>query len=218
LCASALPRGTAAGHVDRRSTGRRDGPRRKGGCMNIEISGRHFDLSEGMKLHAREKLSVLERFYDGIDDVHVVLEFTAGTNQAHVQLRGDRVKLDARAKSHDMYAAFDETVANLERQLRRFKDRAHGHPHRSGQEQAGSAAPATYDLWGPAESSEFNGPVAIDNPETLPKFDTTAAMTEYETNGGRYLPFMNTETGKVNAVYRASSGASQVVELIRLGS
>jgi len=183
--------------------------------MNIEISGRHFELSEGIKLHVRDKLTVMERFYDGIDDVHVVLEFTAGTNNAHVQLRGDRIKLDARAKSHDMYAALDETVANLERQLRRFKDRTHGHPHRPSTEQTAHEAPATYDLWVPAESSEFNGPIAIDDPETLPRFDTNGAMTEYELNGGRYLPFVNTETGKVSAVYRSSSGASQVVELTR---
>jgi putative sigma-54 modulation protein len=185
--------------------------------MNIEISGRHFDLSEGVKTHVRDKLTVLERFYDGIDDMHVILEVTAGTNHAHVQLRGDRIRLDARARSHDMYAAFDETVANLERQLRRFKDRAHGHPHRGGPDQPGHAAPATYDLWGPAETSEFTGPVAIDNPDALPKYDTTGAMTEYELNGGRYLPFLNVETGRVNAVYRSSSGSSQVVELTRLG-
>lgn len=56
--------------------------------MNIYISGRHFDLSEGIKNYAREKLSVMEKFYDGIDDIHVVLEFTAGTNNARIQVRG----------------------------------------------------------------------------------------------------------------------------------
>jgi putative sigma-54 modulation protein len=183
--------------------------------MNIEISGRHFDLSDEMKAHVRDKLSIMERFYDGIDDVHVVLEFTAGVNHSHVQMRGDRLKLDARAQSHDMYAAFDETVANLERQIRRFKDRAHGHPHRgAGQEPLPMPSGPDGANWEPAGESELAGPIYIDNPSMLPKMSTTEAMTEYEVSGGRYMTFHNTETGRLSAVYRSTSGVSQVVELL----
>lgn len=189
----------------------------KGDGMNIGISGRHFELTDEMKAHVSEKLSSLERFYDGIDDVHVVLELTAGVNHAHVQLRGDRVKLDARAQSHDMYAAFDETLSNLERQIRRFKDRTHGHPHRPAQEQGGPES-TEGRLWTAIEQSELMGPVRIDDPGELPRYTTMDAMTEYELNGGRYLPFMNLETDRVSAVYRTSAGASQVVELTRLDS
>ncbi len=56
--------------------------------MNIEISARHFDLTDALKNHVEDKLSVLAKFYDGIDDVHVILELSSGMNNAHVQLRG----------------------------------------------------------------------------------------------------------------------------------
>lgn len=184
--------------------------------MNIDISGRHFDLSDGIKRYAREKLSVMERFYDGIDDIHVVLEFTAGTNNARIQVRGDRLKIDARAQSHDMYAALDETVSNLERQLRRFKDRLHSHPHRTGQEDANAAFISSGDIWMPAEGSELMGPLVIDNIDSLPQMKTEAAMTEYELSGGHCMLFHNIETSAVNAVYRASDGSSRVVELHHL--
>lgn len=181
--------------------------------MNIYISGRHFDLSEGIKNYAREKLSVMEKFYDGIDDIHVVLEVTAGTNNARIQLRGDRLKIDARAQSHDMYAALDEAISNLERQLRRFKDRLHSHPRRAGQEDVNAAFISSADIWMPAEGSELTGPMVIDNIDSLPRMTTEAAMTEYELSGGHCMLFHNVDTSAVNAVYHASDGSSRVVEL-----
>lgn len=186
---------------------------RKEQGMNIYISGRHFDLSEGIKNYAREKLSVMEKFYDGIDDIHVVLEFTAGTNNARIQVRGDRLKIDARAKSHDMYAALDEAISNLERQLRRFKDRLHSHPRRAGQEDVNAAFISSADIWMPAEGSELTGPMVIDNIDSLPRMTTEAAMTEYELSGGHCMLFHNVDTSAVNAVYHASDGSSRVVEL-----
>ncbi len=184
--------------------------------MNIDVSGRHFDLSDGIKTYVKEKLSVMERFYDGIDDIHVVLEFSAGTNTARVQVRGDRLKIDARAHSHDMYAAFDESVSNLERQLRRFKDRLHSHPHRGAQEDTNAAFLSAGDFWTPATGSELTGPFVIDRIDSLPRMKTEEAMTEYELAGGHCMIFQNTETSSVNAVYRASDGSTRVVELIQL--
>lgn len=186
---------------------------RKERAMNIDISGRHFELSEGIKTYAREKLSVMEKFYDGIDDIHVVLEVTAGTNHARIQVRGDRLKIDARAQSHDMYAALDETMGNLEKQLRRFKDRLHSHPHRPGQEDANAAFLSAGDIWMPDSGSELTGPLVIDRIDSLPRMRTEDAMTEYELIGGHCMLFHNIETSSVNAVYRASDGSSRVVEL-----
>jgi len=76
--------------------------------MNIEISGRHFNLTDAMKEHVEKKLATIERFYDGINDVHVILEVTSGTNHVHIQLRGNHLKLDSKSKSHDIYSAISD--------------------------------------------------------------------------------------------------------------
>jgi putative sigma-54 modulation protein len=186
---------------------------RKGEGMNIEISGRHFDLTDALRTHINEKVSVIEKYYDGIDDVHVILEFTAGLNHAHVQVRGDRLRLDSRSKSHDMYFALDECVHNLERQMRKFKDRHHGHPHRNNH---GNGNLTTYYI--PVEDSGIEAALRIDEDTELPRFTTNGAMTEFEVGGGDYMIFYNTETDSVSAVYRTSSGSSQVVELTQAGT
>jgi len=178
--------------------------------MNIEISARHFDLTDALKDHVEDKLSVLAKFYDGIDDVHVILELSSGMNRSHVQLRGDRLRLDSRAKGHDMYFAFDDCANSLERQLRKFKETHHDHPKRPGNGK-GMVSGAWYVA---AEPSELNRPVLLKDDKELCKYSTNQAMTEFEVSGSEdNLVFYNIETDCFSAVYRTSSGVTQVVEL-----
>ncbi|PIE51721.1 ribosomal subunit interface protein [Candidatus Fermentibacteria bacterium] len=182
--------------------------------MNIEISARHFDLTDALKNHVEEKLSMLDRFYDGIDDVHVILELTSGMNHSHVQLRGDRVRLDSRSESHDMYFAFDHCASNLERQLRKFKETHHDHPKR--QHSSKSTESGTWYI--AAEPSEMDAPVLLRDNSKLERFTTNQAMTEFEVRGSDdVLIFYNTETDTLSSAYRTTSGVTQVVELTRKG-
>lgn len=184
--------------------------------MNIEVSARHFDLTEGLKTHVVDRLSGLDKFYDGIDDVHVILEVTAGMNHSHIQMLGDRLNINARAKSHDMYAAFDEAHDNVERQLRKFKEKIHRHPHRgpgNGQRSPEVMRSMPRTVLFPTEDSGLES-VTIDTPQSeLPRFTTDDAVLEFEVSGDEFLVFFNKDTERLNAVYRTKSGNSQVVEL-----
>jgi len=180
--------------------------------MNIEISARHFELTDSLREHVDEKLSALGKFYDGIDDVHVILDLSSGINRSHVQLRGDRLRLDSRAKGHDMYFSFDECASSLERQLKKFKETHHNHPHR---EKNGTSL-ISGAWYVPAEPSELTVPVLLEDAAELKRFSTNAAMTEFEVSGSEdNLIFFNTETDCFSAAYRTSTGATQVVELAR---
>jgi len=180
--------------------------------MNIEISARHFDLTDALKGHVEDKLSMLAKFYDGIDDVHVILELSSGINNSHVQLRGDRLKLDSRAKGHDMYFAFDDCASSLERQLRKFKETHHDHPRRK----ANGKLPISGAWYIPAEPSELETPVLLKDDGELKRLSTNQAMTEFEVGGSEnVLIFFNNETDCFSAAYRTSNGVTQVVELTR---
>jgi len=185
--------------------------------MKVEINGRHFNLTEALKGHVNRKLDTVERFYSGIDDIHVILEVTAGTNHVHIQLRGDRIKLDARAKSHDMYAAFDSAFDSLEGQMRKFKDRRHSHPHRNGSRKENGGASHSATLYIPAEESDFSESILLADTAELPSYRTIKAVMEYELSELDYLVFHNTETDCLSVVYTSSTGGSQVVELVEAG-
>ncbi|MCK5840624.1 MAG: ribosome-associated translation inhibitor RaiA [Candidatus Sabulitectum sp.] len=180
--------------------------------MNIEISARHFEITDSLREHVDEKLSVMGKFYDGIDNVHVILDLSSGISRSHVQLRGDRLRLDSRSKGHDMYFSFDDCVSSLERQLKKFKETHHNHPHRIKDGNI-LISGAWYVA---AEPSELTAPVLLEDAAELQRFSTNAAMTEFEVSGSdENLIFFNTETDCFSAAYRTSTGATQVVELAR---
>lgn len=179
--------------------------------MNIEISARHFDLTDALKQHVEKKLNTINRFYDGIMDINVILEVTSGTNHVHIQVRGNHLKLDSKSKSHDIYSAFDDAFESLEHQVRKFKDRMHNHPHRkNGNHENGSL---TYYV--PAEESELDEGVLIDDSKRIPMLNTEDAIINYEIDPENHYVFQNTETGKLSVVYSTHRGETQVVELVR---
>lgn len=181
--------------------------------MNIEISARHFDLTDALRDHIDGKLSSLERYYDGLDDVQVILELSKGMCSTHVQMRGDQLRLDAKNRGHDMYASFDDCVASLEGQLRRFKERRHNHPHR----ESATAAASPVSLYEPIEESELRGPITVENHVQLRSLSTYQAIVELEVGEEEMLVFYNEETGVISAAYRTGAGSTSVVELQKIG-
>jgi len=179
--------------------------------MKVEISGRHFDLTDALKQHVEQKLKTIDRFYNGIDNVHVILEVTSGINHVHLQVRGNHIKLDSKSKSHDIYAAFDNAFDSLENQVRKFKDRIHNHSHRKNQTSNGSSL----SYYVPAEESEFDEGILIDDTEQIPRLKTEDAIMNFEIEPDGNLVFQNTETGRLSIVYSTSNGKTQVVELVR---
>lgn len=179
--------------------------------MNIEISGRHFQLTDALKKHVEKKLKTVDRFYNGINDVHVILEVTSGTNHVHIQVRGNHIKLDSKSKSHDIYSAFDEAFDSLETQVRKFKDRMHNHPHRANN--GSDDISLTYYV--PAGESEFANGILIDDSKIMPTQNTKDAIMNYEINQDEHFVFQNTETGMLSVVYTTPDGKTQVVELVR---
>ncbi len=177
--------------------------------MNIEISARHFDLTDALKHHAEKKLETIDRFYDGILNVHVILEVTSGTNHVHIQLRGNHLKLDSKSKSHDIYAAFDDAFDTLEHQMRKFKDRMHN--HRKAHDTNGGSL----SYYVAAEESDLDQGVLIGDDQVIPRLNTDDAIVNFEIDPSQHYVFQNAETGRLSVVYSTSRGKTQVVELVR---
>ncbi len=77
-----------------------------------------------MKAYAQERAARLERYFEGIHSVQVILEKEKSSSVAEFVIGAVRGKtLVARASNPDMYAAIDLALSKAERLLRRFKGR-----------------------------------------------------------------------------------------------
>jgi len=98
--------------------------------MQIDVTGHHVELTDPLRNYVNEKFERLERHFDHVTDVHVILsvEKLRHTAEATIHISGG--KLFADSTSEDMYAAIDSLTDKLDRQIKKHKEKLTDH-HRS---------------------------------------------------------------------------------------
>jgi putative sigma-54 modulation protein len=97
--------------------------------MQLSISGHHVDVTDALKSYTSDKLAKLERHYDQITNVHVVLSVEKAKQRAEATLHVSGAELFADADCDDMYAAIDMLTDKLDRQLIKHKEKTVNRHH-----------------------------------------------------------------------------------------
>ena len=95
--------------------------------MEIDIAGRHFQVTPALKDYITEKAGKLDKYSLKIELVHVILEVQKFHHICEITLRGKDLRMTAKEDAADMYAAFDNAFGSTQLQLRRKHDRVKDH-------------------------------------------------------------------------------------------
>ena len=95
--------------------------------MQPSITGHHVDVTAALRNYVHEKFARLERHFDFITDAHVILSVEKQEQKAEATLHVSRGRLFADARHRDMYAAIDELVDKLDRQITKHKEKLSDH-------------------------------------------------------------------------------------------
>jgi putative sigma-54 modulation protein len=91
--------------------------------MNLRVTARHFDLTDGLRAHVEERSQHLERFFNNIIDLHWVLDIDKHRQIADLSVRVYGTVLTGRAETNDLRTSVDEVTDKMENQLKRYKSR-----------------------------------------------------------------------------------------------
>ena len=99
--------------------------------MNLILTGHHLDSTPAMREYITTTLKRLTRHFDHVIDVNVILSVEKLNQkvEANVHVRGKDIF--AQVEDGDMYAAIDQLMDKLDRQVCRHKDRVQDHHHAS---------------------------------------------------------------------------------------
>jgi putative sigma-54 modulation protein len=97
--------------------------------MRLNITARHFKLTESLKNYIENEVKRLKKYYDGIIDIHVILNWEKSDRIVEINISVYGTILTARERSDDMKKAVNKTVDKLERQLMKYKERLRGFEH-----------------------------------------------------------------------------------------
>jgi len=91
--------------------------------MQMTISGHHVELTHALRDYAESKLARIERHFDHITSIDVILSVDKLVQKAEAVIRTSGAKLFANAQSDDLYAAIDKLSDKLDRQVVRHKEK-----------------------------------------------------------------------------------------------
>lgn len=96
--------------------------------MQIQISGHHVELTDGLRDYVTEKLGRVKKRFNNITSVSVILSLPKKYEQkAEATIHLSKGEINAQATADDMYAAIDALIDKLERQVTKHKEKMEGH-------------------------------------------------------------------------------------------
>ena len=100
--------------------------------MNLTISGHHLDVTPALRSYVASKIDRIARHFDQVVDIKVLLSVEKQKEkekrqraECNIRVKGN--DLFAESAHHDLYAAVDDLVDKLDRQVVRHKNRLQDH-------------------------------------------------------------------------------------------
>ena len=91
--------------------------------MQINLSGHHVDITSSLRDYVNSKLSKIEKHFDHVGNVHVVLSVEKKVQKAEATVFISGGELFADARDENMYAAIDALADKLDRQIIKHKEK-----------------------------------------------------------------------------------------------
>jgi putative sigma-54 modulation protein len=95
--------------------------------MQINISGRHLEVTDALRDYVISKIERLDHHHDRITNAHVILSVDKLEQKAEATLHVSGKDLFADSSDSDLYAAIDSLADKLDRQLIKHKEKMRSH-------------------------------------------------------------------------------------------
>ncbi len=107
--------------------------------MQVSVTFKNIDSSDHLKAFVQEKLTKFDKFFDGPAEANIILSVEKFRNIVEVTLSGDRLVINGKEETEDMYSAIDLVVDKLEKQIKKNKQKIKNH-HRASSRRSPKSA------------------------------------------------------------------------------
>ena len=97
--------------------------------MNINLTGRHLDITPAIREHVTSKLTKLQRHFDNLIDINVILSVDKLKQKAEATVHLSGKTIFAETEDSNLYVAIDNLVDSLDRQILKHKDKSSARRH-----------------------------------------------------------------------------------------
>jgi len=168
--------------------------------MQTSVTFKNLEPSEHLKSYVTEKLNRFDKLLDNPAEAGVVLVVEKHRHIAEVNITGDRMSINGKEETGDMYSAIDMVLDKLEKQLKRSKQKI--------RERRASAKGQTRTIREEASRIAEEEPareVKIESLEYKP-MDVEEAVLQMDLTDQGFLVFTNARSSQINVLYRRKDG------------
>lgn len=168
--------------------------------MQTSVTFKNLAPSEHLKAYVGEKLNRFDKYLYNPAEASVVLSVEKFRHLAEININGDRLNINGKEETGDMYSAIDLVLDKLENQIKKNKQKTR-------ERRSGSKVRPKDFIDEDIESldEETADRIVVRNIEYKP-MDVEEAIMQMDLVNDSFLVFTNARTDRVNVLYRRKDG------------
>ncbi len=168
--------------------------------MQTSVTFKNLDPSENLKSYVRNKLNRFDKFLDNPVEANVVLLVEKFRHIAEINISGDRLNINSKEETGDMYSAIDMVLDKIQKQIKKNKQKI---KKRRGGTKAIQKKVMVENI--KPGDEEVEKQVRVKNIEYKP-MDVEEAIMQMSLEKYNFLVFTNARTEKINVLYQRNDG------------
>jgi len=164
--------------------------------MQTSVTFKNLDSSDNLKSYVSEKLDRFDKFLDNPAEANVVLTVEKFRHIAEIKISGDRLRINGKEETNDMYSAIDMVMDKLGKQIKKNKEKIRQHRGKLK-----GIVPEQANLYEPDEPQR----VVVKNLDYKP-MDVDEAILQIDLVKDNFIVFTNSRTDRINVLYRRKDG------------
>ena len=168
--------------------------------MQTSVTFKNLDSSENLRSYVSDKLDRFDKYLYNPAEANVMLSVEKFRHIAEINIKGDRLNINGKEETEDMYSAIDMVLDKLETQIKKSKEK--NRERRTGSKFRDRADASTETAVG---EDDLERQVKIKNIDYKP-MDIDEAVMQMELVDDNFLVFTNSRTNSINVLYRRKDG------------
>lgn len=185
--------------------------------MTLRISGKSISVGDALRGRVSDRTDeVLRKYFDGNYSGHITLSKDGFGFRTDCSLHLDSgITLEADSNATDAYASADQALLQIEKRLRRYKERLKDRSARKAHAAAEHNGIASIDA--PSyviealgdheeEPAEYSPVIIAESTTAMRHMSVSEAVMELDFTGAPVIVFQHGSSGRVNIIYRRADG------------
>jgi len=169
--------------------------------MKFEYTGRHLEVTPAIRSHVEGHFERIDHLF-GKDDnhAHIIIEVERGLHRSEIVVKWRNQILTATSTEEDMYQSLSQTIAKIEKQALRLKNKIIDRSHKALK--VGEVAPVGSDNNARGDAKTI---ISVDNYKVKPMTPEEASLL-LDTDDDQFLVFRNAVNQGISVLYKRQDG------------